>query len=133
MEVVHVVLVRGPDGYGFRVTTDSLQVEAVTEGGSAALGGLQVDDLGSSQPTGSPLVPGVALALPGRQREGTHLTLTCRRVRMHAEAEAGEKRRRTTVQQPGMRSYDGVRMADAPRSRIARMADRFASGTANSL
>ena len=132
MEAIEVVLTRGHAGYGFTISTDH-EVEAVVEGGSAAVAGMQQHDK-VVMVNGRKLSEGEALVLQGRQSEGVRLTLTCHRKRAQEPGvEAPPKRRRTTAQQSGMCSYAGVRMANAPRNHMQRMVDRFASGTANSL
>jgi hypothetical protein len=133
MEVIEQVLIRGQRGYGFSLSAAN-QVDRVYEGGSAAVAGLHMDDLVVAV-NGRRLAAGEAMSLEGRQCEGTRLTLTCHRKRSLAadEADNASKRRRTAVQQPGMRSYQGVRIADASRTHAQRMADRFESGTADCL
>ena len=132
MEAIEVVLTRGHAGYGFTISDDN-EVEAVVEGGSAAVAGMQQHDK-VVMVNGRKLSEGEALVLQGRQSEGVRLTLTCHRKRAQEPGvEAPQKRRRTTAQQPGMCSYAGVRMANAPRNHVQRMVDRFASGTADSL
>ena len=132
MEAIEVVLTRGHAGYGFTISDDH-EVEAVVEGGSAAVAGMQQHDK-VVMANGRKLSEGEGLVLQGRQSEGVRLTLTCHRKRAQEPGvEAPPKRRRTTAQQSGMCSYAGVRMANAPRNHVQRMVDRFASGTADSL
>jgi len=130
------VLTRGGSGYGFTISKDN-EVEAVVEGGSAAIAGMQQHDR-VVMVNGSKLLEGEALALQGKQSEGVRLTLMCHRKRTQVPAcepgvEAPQKRRRTSTEQPSMCSYVGVRMANAPRNHVQRMVDRFANGTAHSL
>ena len=115
-------------GYGFSLSESTL-IDRIDMGGSAAVAGLQVNDL-VVMVNGERLMLGEKLTLKGSQCEGTRLTLTCHRKRMSAST---EKRKRTAVQQPGMSSWVGVRMGNAPRTRVQRMVDRFESGTADSL
>lgn len=132
MEAIELVLTRAHAGYGFTISDDH-EVEAVVEGGSAAVAGMQQHDK-VVMVNGRKLSEGKTLVLQGRQSEGVRLTLTCHRKRAQEPGvEAPQKRRRTTAQQSGMCSYAGVRMANAPRNHVQRMVDRFASGTADSL
>ena len=137
MEAIELVLTRGRAGYGFRISNDHHEVEAVVEGGSAAVAGMQLHDR-VIMVNGDTLLEGEALVLQGRQSEGVRLTVTCHRKRAQAPArepgvEAPAKRRRASAQLPGMCSYAGVRMANAPRNHVERMVDRFVTGTADSL
>ncbi len=83
---------------------------------------------------GKRLILGEPWAFQG-QREGTQLTLLCHRKLSHTEA--GQGRQRTPVQRLGMRTWDGVRTGDAPRTYVQRMVSsmvgRFESVTAESL
>jgi hypothetical protein len=79
---------------------------------------------------GKRLIPGEPWAFLG-QREGTQLTLLCHRKLSHPEA--GQGRQRIPIQRLGMRTWDGVRTGDAPRTHVQRMVGRFESGTAESL
>lgn len=128
MEGVELTLVRGQTGYGFRLAVTN-HVEHVAEGGAAAYAGLRVQDL-IVMANGKRLILGEPWAFQG-QREGTQLTLLCHRKLSHTEA--GQGRQRTPVQRLGMRTWDGVRTGDAPRTHVQRMVGRFESGTAESL
>ena len=131
-----LTLSRGAQGYGFTVNKDSGLVEKVTQGGNGALAGLCEGDVivgvnDTRLRLGEPFAS--HLSRSQCQREGSKLKLAVHRRLSAQGASDPNKRQRTARQQPGMQALDGVRLGDGLRTHAERLANTFATGTANSL
>ena len=133
-DAVELTLWRSAQSFGFTVCKDTGLVQAVTQGGSGVLAGLQEGDVivgvnDARLRLGQPF----ASHLSGRQREGSKLKLVVHRRWPAQPAGDPSKRQRTARQQPGMQAFDGVRLGDGARTHAERLANTFMTGTADSL